>query len=151
MKITNASVDDLKEILELQKLAFQVQAKIYNDYTIPPLVQTYEEIIDDYSNHVYLKAIINNKIIGSVRGYQEGETCYIGRLIVHPNFQNQGIGSKLMDAIEQYFKNIKRCELFTGHKSVKNIYLYKKLGYKIFKSEPLNEKVTHIFFEKQIS
>ena len=150
MKIEKANVEDLLEIFNLQKLAFQIQAEIYNDYTIPPLIQTYEEIQTDFLSHIYLKAMINEKIVGSVRGSKEGETCHIGRLIVHPDFQNKGIGKKLMSEIESYFKGIERYELFTGHKSEKNIYLYKKLGYKVFKIEPINENLKHIYFEKYI-
>ncbi|MFX0133871.1 MAG: GNAT family N-acetyltransferase [Candidatus Hodarchaeota archaeon] len=141
---------NLEEILNLQKIAFQVQAEIYNDYTIPPLIETLEDMKNIFPQQIFLKAIIDDIIVGSVRGYKEGETCIIGRLIVHPDFQNQGIGTKLMNEIEKYFQDIKRYELFTGHKSKKNIYLYKKLGYKEFKLEPINEKLTHIYFEKNI-
>jgi len=46
--------------------------------------------------------------------------------------QNQGIGTILMKEIEKCFTP-KRFELFVGSKSGKNIYLYQKLGYSIFK------------------
>ena len=150
MQVEKAIKEDLLEILNLQKLAFQAQVEIYDDYSIPPLIQTEEEIKNDFMNHVYLKVVINGRIVGSVRGCKEGDTCHVGRLIVHPSFQNQGIGTKLMKAIEQSFKDIKRCELFTGHKSEKNIYIYKKLGYQEFKVEPVHEKLTHIYFEKKV-
>ena len=150
MQIETVDIEDLEEILNLQKIAFQVQAKIYNDYTIPPLIETFEEIKNNFTQQTFLKALIDGKIVGSVRGYKEGNTCHIGRLIVHPDFQNQGIGTKLMNEIELYFKDIKKFELFTGHKSKKNIYLYKKLGYKEFKTEPIHENLTHIYFKKNV-
>ena len=127
-----------------------MQAKIYNDYTIPPLIETLEEIKNNFTKQTFLKVLMDDKIIGAIRGYKEGDTCHIGRLIVHPDFQNQGIGTKLMTEIEHYFKDIKRFELFTGHKSEKNIHIYKKLGYKEFKIEPINERLKHIYFEKNI-
>jgi hypothetical protein len=40
MIIEQAGVEDAGEILRLQKLAYQSEARIYNDYTIPPLLQT---------------------------------------------------------------------------------------------------------------
>jgi len=44
-----------------------------------------------------------------------------------------------MNAIEKQFKNtVKRYELFTGSRDKRNLYLYKKLGYKSFKPEKLN-------------
>jgi hypothetical protein len=35
-----ATLDDAKQILELQKLTYQSEAAIYNDYTIAPLKQS---------------------------------------------------------------------------------------------------------------
>ena len=108
MIIALAEKEDLGQILELQKLAFRSQAEIYNDYSIPPLIQTLEDIEQDFLTQTYLKAVINKKIIGSVRGYEDNNKCYIGRLIVHPAFQNQGYGTKLMAKIELIFRNVER-------------------------------------------
>jgi len=148
MIITLAEKEDLGKILELQKLAFRSQAEIYNDYSIPPLIQTLEEIEQDFLTQTYLKAVINKKIIGSVRGYESNNTCYIGRLIVHPDFQNQGYGTKLMTKIESIFKNVERYEIFTGYKDEKNLYLYQKLGYKKFKLEKVHENLFFEYLEK---
>ena len=100
MKIERARRENLEEILTLQKLAFQSQAKIYDDNTLPPLVQTLEEIQKDFDNYVFLKAVIDDEIIGSVKGSLQENTCHIGRLIVHPEHQNQGIGKKLMESFK---------------------------------------------------
>jgi len=149
MIIKRTQISDMEEILQLQKLAYQSEAEIYNDFSIPPLVQTLEEINEEFKNHIFLKAIKNQEIIGSVRAVQiNKETCYIGRLIVHPDFQNQCIGTKLMNEIEDVFKECRRFELITGYKSYKNIELYEKLGYKIFKTEKLTEKLNLVYLEK---
>ena len=148
MIIALAEKEDLGQILELQKLAFRSQAEIYNDFSIPHLIQTLEEIGQDFLTQTYLKAVINKKIIGSVRGYESNNTCYIGRLIIHPDFQNQGYGTKLMAKIESIFKNVERYEIFTGYKDVKNLYLYQKLGYKKFKLEKVNENLFFEYLEK---
>ena len=149
MIIEQALKEDLKEILELQKLAYRSEAEIYNDYSIPPLTQTLDEIKEDFSFQTFLKIIVNRKIIGSVRAYKKKDTCYIGRLIVHPNFRNQGIGTKLLKEIEAKFNDIKRFELFTGYKSEKNVYLYQKLGYRPFKKELINENLQIVYLEKE--
>jgi GNAT superfamily N-acetyltransferase len=50
--------------------------------------------------------------------------------MVELKLQNRGIGTLLMKAVEQYFVlEVKRYELFTGHKSIGNLHLYQKLGY----------------------
>lgn len=146
--IEHAQIDDAVEILALQKLAYQSEAAIWNDYTIPPLTQTLEEIRTEFNDHCVLKVVSDGRIIGSVRAYQKQGTCCIGKLIVHPNFQNQGIGTKIMHAIEQEFSDVERFELFTGTKSERNLYLYHKLGYRPFKEVRLSEKVDLVYLEK---
>lgn len=39
-------------------------------------------------------------------------------------------------------------ELFTGHKSARNLYLYQKLGYREFKRIPVNDSIILVFLEK---
>ncbi len=149
IKITKASFGDLKDILLLQKQAFSSEVYIYNDFdTSPPLLQTLEDITKEFSELVFLKAMLGKEIVGSVRGSQVDETVYVKRLLVNPRCQNQGIGTKLMKAIEDEFKDNKRHELFTGHKSIRNLHLYHKLGYKEFKRIPVHENLTMIYLEK---
>ncbi len=150
MIIEKAAISDVEAILSLQKLAYESEAAVYNDFNIPPLVQTLIDIMDDFKRQVFLKATIKGEIIGSVRAFEKEGTCYIGRLIVHPDFQNHGIGTKLMNEIESLFKTCRRFELFTGNKSEKNIYLYQKMGYKIFKTEIINENITFVYLEKYL-
>ena len=150
MEVEKATLSDAEEILSLQKLAYQSEAEIYNDFNIPPLVQTLEEIKKDFGIQFLLKAVMDEKIIGSVRAHTKEGTCYIGRLIVHPDFQNQGIGKKLMVEIEKIFSTCQRFELFTGARSERNLYLYQKLGYKIFKTAKITDQTTIVYLEKKI-
>jgi len=148
MIIERAVIIDMEEILALQKLAYRSEAEIYNDFSIPPLLQTLEEIKEEFRDQVFLKAIVNGKIIGSVRAYQNEEACYIGKLIIEPESQNQGIGTRLLYEIEGAFKLSKRYKLFTGHKSVKNICLYQKAGYKVYKQEKITDNINFVYLEK---
>jgi len=145
-----ASIDDAIEILQLQKLAYQSEAAIYNDYTIAPLTQTPEGMIADLQKQVVLKETLDGRIVGSVRGYVREDTGYIGRLIVHPDYRNHGIGAGLMSAIEQSLGVVKRFELFTGHRSERNIRLYERLGYKTYRTESVNDRLTIIYMEKSV-
>ena len=145
MIIEKANISDAKEILSLQKLTYKSEAEIYN-CEIFPVQQNLEEIEKDFKKWTFLKAIIDNNIMGSVRAYEKEEICHIGRLIVHPDFQNQGIGTRLMKEIENIFKS-KRFELFTGDKSQKNLYLYQKLGYEMFKTEKI-DNINFIYLAK---
>ncbi len=145
--IQQTEMRDLEDILALQKLAYQSEAQLNNDFTIPPLTQTLDEIRAEFGRALFLKVIQDDRLIGSVRAYEKDGTCYIGRLIIHPEYQNQGIGSRLLLTIESQF-NSQRYELFTSQRSERNLYLYIKLGYREFKKVKPNEKVTLIFLEK---
>jgi len=148
MRIIRAEKSDMKEILALQYAAYQSEAKLVNDFSIPPLKQTYDEIISEYENGVILKSIgETGEIIGSVRAYKDNETVYIGKLIVKPELQGRGTGTKLLFAIEEECPSL-RYELFTSDKSIRNIKLYERVGYVKFKEEAVNENLTFVYMEK---
>jgi ribosomal protein S18 acetylase RimI-like enzyme len=92
--------------------------------------------------------MLNDKIVGSVRALFKNDTVYIGKLIVHPDAQNKGLGRKLMLHIEDIYASAKRFELFTAYASLKNLHLYHSLGYKEFKRERLESNPDMIFLEK---
>jgi ribosomal protein S18 acetylase RimI-like enzyme len=145
--IGKANLQDAQEILFLQKLAFKSEAKTYSDL-IPPLTETLDEVKTKFTTHLILKAVIDGKIVGSIRVLSEYGTCHVGRLIVHPDFQNQGIATRLLLETERLCSSCGRFELFTGHKSLKAIHLYEKVGYKIFKIEEPALNVKLVFLEK---
>jgi ribosomal protein S18 acetylase RimI-like enzyme len=167
MIITKADKSDLKQILDLQYLAYQSEARLINDFTIPPLKQTSEEIEQEYQNSLFLKAV-NEKgeIIGSVRGcVDNNKTAFIGKLIVHPEKQGQGIGTKLLKTMETILSkgkntcikkdgnigqkySVTRYELFTSNKSIRNISLYERLGYVRFREQKVSGNLTLVYMEK---
>lgn len=148
IQIERANLEDAAEILALQKLAYLSEARIYDDFTIPPLLQTLEETVAEFDTQVFLKITEAGRIIGSVRACLDQDACYIGKLIVHPDFQNQGLGTRLLNEIEARFNQAKRFELFTGHQSKRNLHVYRKMGYNIFSSEPATKNLTMVFLEK---
>lgn len=149
IRIEPAEIADAAALLELQKYAFQSEAAIYDDYTIPQLSQSLESMESDFRNYTILKATVNGLIVGSVRAHTTGEVCRIGRLSVDPAAQNRGIGTRLMIAIEQLFPDAVRFELFTGARSERNLHLYQKLGYRVVREEEGAGKVSFIHLEKR--
>jgi len=142
-----ALIKDSAEILALQKLSYRSEAELYNDFSLSPLRQTIENLREDFETMVFVKAVMNNEIVGSVRAFSVGDTCYIWRLIVHPLYQNFGIGKKLMDEIEARFA-CRRYEVFTGARTKRRIFFFQKLGYRIFASEKVSEKRDRVYLEK---
>jgi GNAT superfamily N-acetyltransferase len=149
VSIVQASKEDAAEILALQKIAYQSEAQLNDDWTIPPLTQNIAEIQAEFESKVFLKAVYKDIIVGSVRAFLDSGACLIGRLIVHPDYQRHGIGTRLIEKIETVFSHAKRFELFTGAKSIGNIRFYHGLGYREYREEDLSPKVRLVFMEKR--
>ncbi|MDD3344835.1 MAG: GNAT family N-acetyltransferase [Candidatus Omnitrophica bacterium] len=148
VKIEKASKPDAPSILNIQKKAFLSEAQLYNDYQIGALTQTLEEMVKDFDVYLFLKAVLDDgMIVGSVKARVCDNVCWIGRLIVLPEYQKQGIGRKLMEAVEGCFPGAVKYELGTGSKSVQNINFYQKLGYKV-SGEEKDNSVTLVHMEK---
>jgi ribosomal protein S18 acetylase RimI-like enzyme len=147
MTILPAISSDLAKILSLQCLAYQSEAILLQNFSIPPLLQTLEELRVEFQNGTILKAVEDGEIIGSVRGCEKDHTLYIGKLIVHPDYRGRGIGTQLLQAIEDAYPG-DRYELFTSAKSEKNIRLYERQGYRRFAEKQVSPELRFIYLEK---
>ena len=146
-----AKKSDAPEILALQKTAYQSEAEIYGDDSLPALQQTLEELQKDFERpeQVFIKTVVNGKIIGSVRGHAVDDTACISRVIVHPYFRGRGIGRRLVEEIEKTFPNAKRFEVKTGHRSERNLFQFHAQGYQEFKTEPFTPAITWVYLQKE--
>ena len=148
MDITKATIEDAQQILALQRLAYRSEAAIYSDLSLPPLTETLAQLQVEFDRSLFLKVVADGRIVGSVRGRSDGRTCFVGRLIVHPDHQKQGLGTRLMHEIERRFPDVGRFELFTGCRSESNLRLYERLGYRRFKEEQPMQSPPLVFLEK---
>ena len=148
LRIVQAVSADLPELLKLQYEAYQSEALLYNDFAIQPLTQTLDELEKEFERMTFYKALKNGHIVGSVRVLEESGTLHIGKLIVNPRNQNQGIGKQIMNDLEERYRDASRLELFTGHKSVRNLHFYGKLGYTPFRETIIHDDLTLIYMRK---
>jgi len=147
--VQNAVPEDAAAILELQKLAYQSEARLYDDWTLPPLTQSLESLRKEFTDSVVLKATEGSRLIGSVRARIADGVCQIGRLIVTPELQGRGVGTLLMQSIESRFPEVSAFELFTGSRSEGNLRLYQRLGYARTREKVLSPAVTLVYLEKR--
>jgi GNAT superfamily N-acetyltransferase len=147
--IARASLADAPSILALQKLAYQSEARLYDDWSLPPLTQTLDDLRLEIDSATVLKALSADRLVGSVRAREQDGTVHVGRLIVHPDMQGRGLGTLLMRQLEACFPAVKSFELFTGSRSEANIRLYERLGYRRGGEKILSPAVTLVFMEKQ--
>jgi ribosomal protein S18 acetylase RimI-like enzyme len=147
-RIVRATPEDAEAILELQKLAYESEARLYDDWTLPPLTQALPELRDEFATSVVLKAMEGAQLAGSVRARATDGRCDITRLIVRPDLQGRGVGTMLMRHIEAEFPQARAFELFTGSRSEGNLRLYERLGFRRSREKVLSKAVTLVFLEK---
>ncbi len=149
MTIQHATSHDAAEILALQKLAYLSESELYDDWSIPPLTQTLEELVESFVCNTVLKAVEEGRIVGSVNGRMSERRCLVGRLMVHPDLQGRGLGTALMAEIEREFPQAETYRLFTGERSERNIRLYERLGYHIYERKEMPGSYAIVFMEKK--
>ncbi|MGW7365514.1 GNAT family N-acetyltransferase [Streptomyces sp. NPDC054841] len=150
--ISVAAAQDAEHILKLQYLCYQSEAELYGDYGIEPLTQTPDDLKAELGRGHALVARLGDEVIASVRGEVDAAgTATIAKLIVHPRMQRHGLGGRLLDAIEAHFAGepaAKRFQLFTGHRSERNLRMYRSHGYAPVSTEEIGPKLTIVTLEK---
>jgi len=147
--IEQASIVDADAILAVIRAAFAPVALQYDDPELPPVAESLESHRARYADHVVLKALDGDRIVGSVQGATGSDgVCVVERLAVLPEWQGRGIGRALTLAIEGAFPDATAFELFTGHRSLETLGLYHSLGYAEMRSEYVNELLTLVFLRK---
>lgn len=156
--IRPALVEEAGELLALQRRAYESEAILYGDRTIPPLTQSIEHLSEEIRTLSFwsarVAAVLSDQSVdasdvsaaqvnslppsegltvlaGSVRArLTEDGVCHIGRLMVDPPWQGLGLGRLLLETAESGFPQARCFELFTGHRSERNLRLYRCAGYR---------------------
>ncbi len=83
-------------LLELQRSAYRVEADLVGSDDIPPLHETFEELVG--SEEVFLGALVDGLVVGAVSWKIVDGTLDIHRLFVDPPHFRRGIGVELVRA-----------------------------------------------------
>ena len=143
-----AEEKDIRELYDLQLRAFESEAEMIGSRNVPALMESYEENREDFDNWtVLVKRDDSGKIIGAARYIEKEDHVEIGRVMVAPEWRKRGIATGLMTAVEE-LTQAKVLELYTCTKSYININLYKKLGYKIYKTVEGDRDLSFAYMRK---
>ncbi|MDQ1039876.1 ribosomal protein S18 acetylase RimI-like enzyme [Streptomyces sp. V3I8] len=152
--ISAATERDAEQILKLQFLCYQSEAALYGDYSIEPLTQPLDSLKAELAGGTVLVARLGDEVVASVRGAVDADgTARIDKLIVHPRMQRHGLGGRLLDAIEARLTadaGAKSFRLFTGHRSERNLRLYRKHGYEPVGTERVDERLSLVTLAKRV-
>jgi tRNA (guanine37-N1)-methyltransferase len=150
VRLLPATEADAGEIHTLQLAAFLSEGQEYDDLSIPPLVEDAEASVQRLKAGGVLKAVAGTRIVGSVQVTVDGSVARIGRLIVAPDWQGRGLGSRLLKVAEQLAPaDVTSYELFTGAESDRNLGLYQKAGYREVRREQQTAKVELVMLTKR--
>lgn len=114
--VRKAVEEDIPQIKEVAKEAFWQYAENAGITAfVKPLEENYEDLKRDIEKKMVLVALQDERIIGSVRvEVFSDKTAYLGRFGVREEYQNNGVGKVLMNAVDSAMKRI----------GVKNLYLH---------------------------
>ena len=135
-QLVTLGAGDAGEILTLQRAAYVTEAQAHGDLNLPALRQSLSELSDELSGTTCWQSAGGTRraLLAAVRATVaagEGTLAEIGRLAVVPDRQGQGLGSRLLDAVEDRLPaSVREVRLFTGERSAANLRLYRRVGYR---------------------
>lgn len=135
--------DDALEASELiRKTLTEVNRKFYPKSVIDYLNNEFSPkfLIELSKDREFFVAIEKSKITGTITIIND----YIGTLFVNPEHHHKGIGTKLMETIENLAKK-RKIEKLRLNSSINAVDFYEKLGYK--KGEPSQSEEYGITYE----
>lgn len=151
--VRDVTPDDAGEILTLQRAAFASEALIYRDPDMPPLTQTLEELRAELAENLGCVVIRDGRMLAAARARLDGELLLIGRIAVAPDLQGEGLGSRILEAVEERGRRAgaREAELFTGRLSEANIRLYERQGYRETERAGGDSGADEVFLRKPLA
>jgi len=140
--IVPAAPEDATLILDIQRRAFAQEARLCDNWDIPPLTETLNAIVRHIRSQTVLTARHETHIIGSVRGIVADTVCTIRGLSIEPAHQGRGIGSSLLNAIESRHPHVTHFVLTTNTVMEGNVRFYERHGYHVTELTRYSDRIT---------
>ncbi|WP_407312490.1 GNAT family N-acetyltransferase [Desulfosporosinus sp. SB140] len=155
ISLTIAELKDAEAIHEMQIKSFVPLLVKYQDFETSPANELIEKIITRINQPFTDYYVIENDgvTVGGIRIVKMGNQRYrVSPIFILPEYQGKGIAQKVFELIEKVYCDARVWELETLLQEAGNRHLYEKLGYKqTGKMEPVNSKVTLVFYEKYLA
>jgi GNAT superfamily N-acetyltransferase len=138
VKFRNSEVKDADALAQLINRAFQVERPIFEGDRVDR-----DGVLTYMQKGEFLIAEDEAGMVGCVYAEVRGDTGYIGLLSVEPERQGTGLGRKVMEAAENFFKEIGCIKVELRIVSARTALLgfYRHLGYRESRVEPLPASV----------
>ncbi|WP_404451001.1 GNAT family N-acetyltransferase [Virgibacillus necropolis] len=127
VKLNNRDKSEVQNILNVQLLAYQVEANLIEFDGIPQLNDTVDSIMG--SNETFIGYKYERELAGFISYEALEDELDICRLVVHPNYFRKGIASKLLNYVMSENSEVNRFTVSTGSKNIPAISLYERFGF----------------------
>ena len=150
--LTRLGTEDAGEVLTLQRASYVTEAQAHGDVDLPPLRQLLAEVAAELADPQVLALGWRDpggRLVAAVRARTsagDARVAEVGRVTVVPDRQGQGLGIRLLAAVEEQLPaSVRELRLFTGEHSDGNLRLYARLGYRETHRQPTpaNYRLVH--------
>lgn len=126
-----ATPADVPELLVMQRGIWVEEARLNDFWDMPPLVEDLDDVRAGLNEWTTWLLRHHGRLIGGVRTKPHGGSWHIGRLFVAPDLRGRGLGRWLLAFGEsQAPPEFTRFALMTGAKSLDNLRMYRRAGYR---------------------
>ncbi len=152
IKLIRATIEDSRELWQMQLESFQSLLDKYQDYDTNPASEPIDKIIYRLKQEetYYYFICMDDAKVGAIRviDFKSDGNKRISPIFILPQYQNKGIAQIAMQLCEQLHGS-GNWELDTILQEEGNCYLYEKMGYhRTGKTVAINDKLTLVFYEK---
>ena len=147
-KIDITNPDISKEVLNIQILSYNVEAKIIDFYDIPPLKDTVQSL--QQCGETFYGYYLNKELCGVISIKVDDRVIDIHRLMVHPKHFRKGIAKKLLSFIEVELGSFEAIVVSTGTKNEPAVSFYLRNGFLKIEETMITECLSLTTFKKQL-
>ncbi len=132
LDVAPATRADAGELFTLTRACWLQEMQANPGVPVPALEESFDDLVAALEDWTTFVARAGGRLVGSSRGRAEGAVWDVGRVMVAPDLQGRGLGRYLLTLIEDAAPaTVTSYSLFTGARSVDNIRMYKKAGYRL--------------------
>lgn len=118
--------DIAEDIWYLQHAAFREEVVRLGVKTVPPLMETVDDL--RRTPDTYIGYEKDGEWIGAVSYYMQGRLLKLRRLMVHPAYFRQGVGTALLNYLLSHTPH-DQAEVHAGERNDPAVGLYRKMGF----------------------
>ncbi|TWE08400.1 acetyltransferase (GNAT) family protein [Neobacillus bataviensis] len=141
-------MNTLKEVYDLQRASYQIEAQLINFFEIPPLTEALEDL--GACDETFLGYFEEETLAGAISYTVKEHELTICRMIVHPSHFRKGIAQKLLKKVEEQNQNISVLYVSTGKENLPAKNLYLKNGFQFVSDQEVvpGLYISHLIKEK---